>query len=102
MDVAARILPMLLLVPISVVVVLVNIYPYYPATLVGWGVLLLLALPIMFAGEFFGESVLGAPFAAKLPRVIRVTYAVVVMGGTVASLMFALKLLEGHLAKWGA
>ena len=102
MHLAARLVPILLLLPIAVVVVLVNIYPYYPTTLVGWGVLLLLALPILLVGEFLGERVLGASFVARLLRVIRITYAVVIMGGTVASLMFTLQLLEGHLAKWGA
>jgi len=101
MDLSSRLVPILILIPIAVVLVLANIYPYYPATLFGWAVLVLLSLPIVLAGEFFGERVLGAPFVAKMPRPIRMTYAVAVLGSVLATLMFALPLLEGHLVKWG-
>jgi len=55
----------------------------------------------MLAGEFFGERVLGLPIVAKLPRAVRIAYGVVVIGGTLAALTFALPLLDGHLGKWG-
>ena len=101
MDLSSRLVPILILVPIAVVLVLANIYPYHPATPFGWAVLVLLSLPLVLAGEFFGERLLGAPFVAKMPRSVRMAYAVVVLGGTLAVLMFAFPLLEGHLVKWG-
>jgi hypothetical protein len=97
-----RLVSLLILVPLAAVLVLGNIYPLRPATLFGWFVLVLLSLPVVFAGEPFGERVLGSPFAAKLPKPARAVYAVVVVGGALAALQFALPLLEGHLVKWGS
>src|SRR5262245_10509674 len=97
-----RVIQALLLAPIAVVILLVNLYPYRPVTLFGWGMLLVLALPIVLAGEFFGKRVLGASFVRKLPPLVRITYGVVVIGVALAALMFAFPLLNGNLGKWGA
>jgi hypothetical protein len=101
MHAAARLLPILAVVPIAVLVMLVNIYPYHPSTAVGWGLLVVLSLPLMLAGEYFGERVFGAPFVARLPRAARMAYAVVILSALLAVAVFAQPLLEGHLAKWG-
>lgn len=102
MDLLLRVVPLLALLAISVAVVLVNIYPYHPKNFAGWGLLLLLSLPIVLAGEFFGEKLLGAYFVGKLPRLLRIAYAVVVLGAVLAALMFAMPVLEPHLSKWGS
>ena len=82
-------------------VVLVEIYPYHPNTLTGWGVLMLLSLPIMLLGESLGEKILEAPFVAKLPRSLRILYAVFVLGSAIIAMMFAFPLLDPYLIKWG-
>lgn len=102
MGLTAYLIRFSVLTPIAVVAVLVNIFPYYPATPTGWGVLLVLAAPILLAGEYFGDRVLGASFVTGLSSSARIAYAVIVMGAVFFSLVFGLHLLEGHLAKWGA
>ena len=89
------------LLALSVAVLLINIYPYHPTSLAGWGLLAVLSLPLILAGEFFGEKLLGPPFVAKLPRPLRITYGVVVLAAVMAAMMFAWPLLEPHLGKWG-
>ena len=90
------------LLPVSMVILLFNIYPYHPASFIGWVTLALLALPILLAGEFFGDRLLGASFISKLPQSLRLMYGVIVVGGVMASLMFGIHLLDGHLVRWGS
>jgi hypothetical protein len=97
----SRILPILVLLPIAVMIMLATIYPYHPSTSSGWGLFILLSLPVMLVGEYFGERVFGHPFVARLPRAIRMAYAMLVLGALLAAVVFAQPLLEGHLAKWG-
>jgi hypothetical protein len=101
-----KIIPILLasvvLLPVSMVILLFNIYPYHPASLIGWVLLALLAIPIILAGEFLGDRLLGASIISKLPQFLRVTYGVIVMGGVMVSLIFGIHLLDGHLVKWGS
>lgn len=91
----------LVLAFVATAVVLVDIYPFRPATGTGWLLMLLLTLPIVLALEFVGERLLGGAFVARLPRAIRMTYAVVVLGAVLATLALAQSLLEGHLVRWG-
>jgi hypothetical protein len=93
---------MIVLVLFAVTVVLAEIYPYHPATATGWGVLALLALPLVMAGEYFGERVLGAPFVTRFSRTARIVYGVIVFVAVIACGMFALQFLNGHLVTWSA
>lgn len=92
---------LLLLVPVSVIIALANIYPYHPDTYTGWSILLVLSLPLMLLGELLGDRVLKANFVQKLSKPARIIYGLAVMGATLGAFTLAQPLLEGHLAKWG-
>jgi hypothetical protein len=98
----SRLIALVLLVPFSVLLVLAEIYPYRPATAGGWGVLAFLALPLVLAGEFFGDRVLGAPFVARCSRATRIIYGVIVLVAVIVCAAFALQLLDGQLVKWNS
>lgn len=102
MERAVRIVQLLMIALVATAVVLVDIYPFRPATGAGWMLMFLLSLPVILALEFLGERVLGVAFVAKLPQAIRILYGVVVLGAVLTTLVLAQKLLEGHLAKWGS
>lgn len=102
MERAARIVPLLVIALVATAIVLVDIYPFRPATGAGWVLMFFLSLPIILALEFVGERVLGIAYVAKLPRAFRIAYGVVVLGAVLATLTLAQSLLEGHLAKWGS
>lgn len=101
MAIARRLSLLLLLEALAVGALLLSLYPYRPATPAGWALLALLALPLLLAVELWGERLLGASFVVRLPRLVRIAYGALVLGGTVAVLFVAQQLLDGHLERWG-
>jgi hypothetical protein len=91
---------LLLTIPFSVIILLLNIYPYHPVTFVGWSILLLLSVPVLIISEYFGDKVLKAAFVQSFSRPARIVYGVVILGVTLGVFILAEPLLAGHLAKW--
>jgi hypothetical protein len=44
------------------------LYPWHPTTPLGWALVVVLALPVMVAGEWLGNVVLGNRFARSIGR----------------------------------
>ena len=100
MKIALHLISLLALLFVGAGITLTNIYPYRPNTVAGWGMLVLLSLPLVLLGEFLGEKILEASFVSKLPLLLRIIYAVLVLGGVSIVMIFAFPLLEQHLVKW--
>jgi hypothetical protein len=66
-------------IPICVGLILIAIYPHRPNDLFGWTALILLAAPIVFGLEFIGTSLLQNKIVARMGRLTRIIYGVVVI-----------------------
>lgn len=71
----------------AAVVCLLYMYPNFPRTVTGWGLLFQLALPVMLLGELIAEFAWKNPFARAIsnqtpirsPSVPRILYGLLVM-----------------------
>jgi hypothetical protein len=66
---ALRILVISLLVaPIAAGILLVDVWPWHPRSWHAWLLLVILALPILIAGEWVGEKMLTNPLSRSVDR----------------------------------
>lgn len=85
---------------VAVLIVLAGIYPYRPASVVGWLVLLLLTLPAVLLFEGIGQKLFNLKSIARLGSVGRVMYGVLVMGGVLLAVAFGFRFLMPSLTRW--
>jgi len=82
--------------------VLVGIYPYRPATMWGWVVLCLAAVPIVIAYDRIGETLFSTSLGNRMSRSTRIVYGVVVGALLIAVSWFVLDIAQPYLTAWGA
>jgi hypothetical protein len=58
----------LLVAATAVVLLLIDLWPWRPSSRFGWLVLALLALPILIAGDWVGDKLLGNPVSHAVDR----------------------------------
>ena len=90
------------IVLVAVGVVLAGIYPYRPDTLLGWIVLVGLALPLILVLEYGGEKILNPEFAAHLGRYGRFAYGVVILAVLLGLVLVGFQFLQSYLKQWGS
>jgi hypothetical protein len=91
-----------LALPICVGCVLFGIYPYRPADIRGWLVLVAIAIPILGAYELVGSRLFAPSLGARMSRSARIAYGVVVALIVIALSWFLFNLAQPYLTTWGA
>ena len=84
------------------VFILVGIYPFHPRSPLGWVVLYLMSLPVVFVFKALGKKVFSDNVSRKLSRGVRVIYGVIVLGLIILLSTSAVSWLEPYLGKWGS
>lgn len=85
------------------IVILVGIYPYRPNSFLGWSLLYLVSVPIVFLFEVLGERLLDNKATRKLRSSRgRVFYGVVVLGLVLVASIFVVGWFEPYLGKWSS
>ena len=79
---------------------LVELYPYRPASFLGWVALFLLALPVAVALEALGDRTLGTKFVARMSPSTRIAYGVLVVGVFLGFLLLGFHYVKPFLAHW--
>jgi hypothetical protein len=101
MGVIAKLLSLIVFLPLVILVALADIYPYHPAKATDWGFLILLEVPFALLIEHMGGSVLEPAWIRNAPDMLRIIYAVLVLSVVIAFFALLPNILEGHLSKWG-
>lgn len=85
---------------ISGLLVLLNIFPYHPKTATGWIVLFIVAPPLIISLEELGGLLLDRKFLKHWPSPLRILYGVIVLSITCTVIIGALFLLKPLLERW--
>lgn len=92
----------LLALAICIGCALIGIYPYRPADIRGWLVLVALAIPILGAYELIGGRLFSPSLAERMSRSARITYGVLVGLIVIGTSWLLLKIAQPYLTTWGA
>ena len=87
-------------VPFCVSFILIAIYPHRPNDVVGWSVLILVSVPVVFGLEFIGTKALQNQTVARMGKALRIMYGVVVAVLIVALVLLTWHLMAPHLGTW--
>lgn len=88
---------------ICLAVILLGIYPYRPNSFLGWSLLYLASVPIVFLFGVLGDKLLDNKATRKLRSSGgRVLYGVVALGLVFVASIFIVSWLEPYLGKWGS
>ena len=103
MNVSARsVLVGALAVAVCVACILLGIYPYRPANIWGWLVLILIAVPVLWAYELVGKKFFSPSSAKGMSRTARIAYGLVVALIVIAASWLLFKTAEPYLTTWGS
>lgn len=86
--------------PFCVSFVLIAIYPHRPNDVVGWSVLILGSVPVVFGLEFIGTKALQNPTVVRMGKLLRIMYGVVVAILIGALILAAWHWMAPHLGTW--
>ena len=87
-------------ITICVGLILFGIYPHRPSGVLGWGVLILVAVPIVLSLEFIGTSALQNRIVARMGRPARVLYGVIAVLLISALILLTWKWVAPYLGTW--
>jgi hypothetical protein len=79
---------------------LLAIYPYRPASLIGWFLLISLSIPIVLLLELSFKYLLGNAAIVRLSSPVRIIIGVIGVTAACTTLLFAWRFIEPHLTKW--
>jgi hypothetical protein len=82
--------------------VLLGIYPYRPADIRGWLILVAIAAPILGAYELIGSKLFSPSLGKRMNRSARIAYGVVVALMVIALSWLLFKMAQPYLTTWGA
>lgn len=80
--------------------ILAGIYPYRPSSAAGWLAIMSFGVPFYLAAEFLGDRLLSNRFTARLGRVGRIFYGVLVLGVVVTLAAMSVEVLRPYLGNW--
>lgn len=83
-------------------VILLGIYPYRPNDLLGWVVLLLLAVPVVLFYEFLGKRLFENKKVNNSGTLTRILFGVIALGLVIIASVSVVNWLEPYLGKWGS
>lgn len=83
------------------VIILVEIYPYRPNSILSWAVLYLLSFPIVILFEYIGDKLLGNKYVSKLTSPVRIVYGIVILSIIIFLSIILLYSADPFLTKWG-
>jgi len=99
---ARKILAATAALAICVGCVLLGIFPYRPADIWGWVVLIVIAVPFLGAYELIGGKLFSPSLSRRMSKTARIAYGVAVglVGIAVSWLLF--KMAQPYMTTWGA
>lgn len=87
-------------VTICLGLILVAIYPHRPSGVIGWAVLTLVAVPIVLGLEFIGASALQNGIVARMGKLARIVFGVVVILLISILILLAWKWVAPYFGTW--
>jgi tetrahydromethanopterin S-methyltransferase subunit G len=88
------------IVVICVGLILVEIYPYRPSGVLGWVLLILIAVPVVLGLEFIGEKLLQNRIVTKMGRTARILYGVIAISMILMIVALILNWIVPQLSTW--
>jgi hypothetical protein len=85
---------------ICVGLILAAIYPYHPADIVGWIVLIVISVPIVLGLELIGTALLNNRIVTGSSRLARIVFGVVAVMLIAIPIVLAWKWVLPHLVMW--
>jgi len=82
--------------------ILLGIYPYRPADIKGWLVLIVIAAPILGAYELVGGKLFSPSVGKEMSKTARIAYGVVAALIVIAVSWLLFKVAKPYLTTWGA
>jgi|SRR6266481_9877518 len=86
---------------LCVVFILFAIYPYRPFGVIGWLVLILIAVPIVLGLELVGKGLLENKLVTRLGRISRVIFGIIAVLLLAALIWIMWDLVKPFLRTWG-
>lgn len=80
-------------------IILINIYPYRPNSLVGWILVFVFSLPVCVILELIGDKVLGV--ASSFSRFSGIIYGVIALGLLFALFALGASYFDLYFGRWG-